>query len=99
MLENCLYFALCDIDSDKLIGFARAISDQIFRAAIYDVMLETKYQGKGIGRLLMDTVLNNPKMKCVERIELYTVDKAPFYEKWGFVSLNDRMTLMRKTTR
>lgn len=22
-------------------------------------------------------------MKCVERIELYTVDRAPFYENWS----------------
>jgi hypothetical protein len=37
-------------DGDKIVGFGRAISDGIFNAAIYDVVIEDIYQNKGIGQ-------------------------------------------------
>ncbi|MGL5510993.1 MAG: GNAT family N-acetyltransferase [Microcoleaceae cyanobacterium] len=71
-------------DADKLIGFARATSDGIYRATIWDVVIDPNYQGAGLGRKLVQTVLSHPKMSKVERIYLMTTHQQKFYERIGF---------------
>ena len=71
-------------DSEKTIGFARATSDGIYRATIWDVAIHPDYQGSGIGRKLVQTVLSHPRMSRVERVYLMTTYKQSFYERIGF---------------
>lgn len=71
-------------DRETLIGFARATSDGIYRAAIWDVIIHPDYQGRGLGSKLVETVLSHPKMQRVERIYLTTTHQQHFYEKIGF---------------
>jgi len=73
-------------DSDRLIGFARATSDGIYRATIWDVVIHPDYQGAGLGRKLVQTVLSHPKMSRVERIYLMTTHQQSFYARIGFES-------------
>jgi ribosomal protein S18 acetylase RimI-like enzyme len=72
-------------DEDKLIGFARATSDGIYRAGIWDVAIDPDYQRLGLGRKLVETVLAHPHMQRVERIYLFTTHHQHFYERLGFV--------------
>jgi N-acetylglutamate synthase-like GNAT family acetyltransferase len=72
-------------DENKLIGFARATSDGIYRAAIWDVAIDPDYQRLGLGRKLVETVLAHPYMQRVERIYLFTTHHQSFYERLGFV--------------
>ncbi|MBF2028807.1 MAG: GNAT family N-acetyltransferase [Oscillatoriales cyanobacterium C42_A2020_001] len=71
-------------DNDRMIGFARATSDGVYRATIWDVVIHPDYQGAGLGRKLVQTVLSHPKMCCVERVYLMTTHQQAFYEKIGF---------------
>ena len=71
-------------DGDRLIGFARATSDGIYRAAIWDVVVDPDYQGAGLGRKLVQTVLSHPMVSKVERVYLTTTHKQSFYERIGF---------------
>ena len=71
-------------DRKTLIGFARATSDGIYRASIWDVIIHPDYQGRGLGSKLVETVLSHPKMQRVERIYLTTTHQQHFYEKIGF---------------
>jgi N-acetylglutamate synthase-like GNAT family acetyltransferase len=80
-------------DGDRLMGFARATSDGIYRATIWDVVVHPDYQGAGIGRKLVTTVLSHPHMARVERIYLMTTNQQPFYEKIGF-SVNPSTTML-----
>jgi N-acetylglutamate synthase-like GNAT family acetyltransferase len=73
-------------DEDKLIGFARATSDGIYRAGIWDVAIDPDYQRLGLGRKLVETVLAHPYMQRVERIYLFTTHHQRFYEQIGFVT-------------
>lgn len=68
----------------RLIGFARATGDGIYRATIWDVVVHPDYQSYGIGRRLIDTLLVHPLLLDVERIYLMTTFKQGFYEKLGF---------------
>jgi ribosomal protein S18 acetylase RimI-like enzyme len=73
-------------DEEKLIGFARATSDGIYRAAIWDVAIDPDYQRLGLGRKLVETVLAHPYLQRVERIYLFTTHHQGFYERLGFVT-------------
>ena len=71
-------------DRDCLIGFARATSDGVYRAVIWDVVIHPEYQGAGLGRKLVQTVLSHPKLNRVERVYLMTTHQQKFYERIGF---------------
>lgn len=71
-------------ENDQLIGFARATSDGIYRATIWDVVVDCDYQRLGLGRKLIETLLDYPCMKRVERVYLSTTHHQTFYERLGF---------------
>ena len=71
-------------DGEQLIGFARATSDGIYRAIIWDVVIHPEYRGAGLGRKLVETVLSHPHMNRVERVYLLTTHQQQFYEQIGF---------------
>ncbi|WP_017717626.1 GNAT family N-acetyltransferase [Kamptonema formosum] len=71
-------------DGEQMIGFARATSDGIYRGAIWDVVIHPDYQGAGLGRKLVQTVLSHPRMSRVERVYLMTTRQQKFYERIGF---------------
>ncbi|MBD2103750.1 GNAT family N-acetyltransferase [Leptolyngbya sp. FACHB-261] len=80
-------------DGDQLIGFARATSDGIYRATIWDVVIHPNYQGSGLGRKLVQTVLAHPHVARVERIYLMTTHQQAFYERIGF-TVNSSTTML-----
>lgn len=71
-------------DGPQLIGFARATSDGMYRATIWDVVIHPDYQGAGLGRRLVETVLAHPHVNRAERVYLMTTHQQTFYERIGF---------------
>jgi N-acetylglutamate synthase-like GNAT family acetyltransferase len=71
-------------DGDKLVGHARATSDTVYRATIWDVVIHPDYRGTGLGRKLVQTVLAHPSVCNVERVYLMTTHQQAFYEHIGF---------------
>ncbi|MBX2863820.1 MAG: GNAT family N-acetyltransferase [Leptolyngbyaceae cyanobacterium MAG.088] len=78
---------------NRLIGFARATSDGVYRATIWDVVIHNDYQGAGFGRKLVETVLSHPHMSNVERVYLMTTNQKKFYERVGFTE-NETNTMV-----
>jgi N-acetylglutamate synthase-like GNAT family acetyltransferase len=72
-------------DRDRLIGFARATSDGIYRAMIFDVVIDPDYRRLGLGRKLVETILGHSCIQRVEKIYLITTDQQSFYERLGFL--------------
>lgn len=69
-------------DREKLIGFGRATSDGAYQAAIYDVVVIPEYQKRGIGRLIMERILQSIS-HC--NIILYAnLGREEFYTKLNF---------------
>lgn len=86
-------------DHEELIGFARATSDGIYRAMVWDVVIHPDYRGQGLGRQLVQTLLAHPHMNRVERIYLTTTHQQSFYEHIGFVcNSSTTMVLNQQTT-
>ena len=69
---------------DCLIGFGRATSDKIYRAVLWDVVVKSEFKGVGIGKLIVENLINQKSIKNVERIYLMTTNKIGFYSKLGF---------------
>ncbi len=80
-------------DGDRLIGFARATSDRIYRGTIWDVVVSPSHQGAGIGRKLIHTLLSHPAMAKVERVYLMTTQQQEFYKRIGF-DVNPSTTML-----
>jgi ribosomal protein S18 acetylase RimI-like enzyme len=90
MLQNTDYH-FSAWDGQKLIGFARVLTDGIYRATLWDVVVHPDYQGQGIGEELMDHILSHSILSKVEKFWLNTRDKFRFYEKFGFVRSDQGM--------
>jgi len=73
-------------DGPKLVGFGRVLTDYVYRATIWDVIVNKDYQGQDIGTQIMQRILHHPDLKRVELFWLCTRDKQAFYEKLGFSS-------------
>jgi GNAT superfamily N-acetyltransferase len=71
-------------DDEILVGFARATSDGVYRATIWDVVIHPDYRGGGLGRKLVQTVLADPLLQRVERVYLTTTHQQQFYARIGF---------------
>ena len=71
-------------EKDCLIGFGRATSDKIYRAVLWDVVVKSEFKGVGIGKLIVENLINQKSIKNVERIYLMTTKKSSFYSKLGF---------------
>jgi N-acetylglutamate synthase-like GNAT family acetyltransferase len=71
-------------EKDKLIACARVLTDYVYRAIVFDVIVHSDYQGKGLGRQLMDQVVCHDSLKEVEYFFLYTADKEEFYRRLGW---------------
>lgn len=87
-MEHTL-FRVSIYDGDKIVAMARMIGDMGLDYYIKDVIVRPQYQGKGIGRLLIDELLKFIKENGVKNtgifVELCAMpDKIPFYEKFGF---------------
>jgi ribosomal protein S18 acetylase RimI-like enzyme len=72
-------------DRDRLVGFGRVLTDYVFRASIWDVIVDKHYQSRGIGTEIVEHILHHPALKQVELFWLCT--RMPgFYERLGFSS-------------
>ena len=67
----------------KQIGFARVISDFATYAYICDDFILEEYQGRGLGRWLMESILGYPELQGLRRWMLIAEDPR-IYSKFGF---------------
>lgn len=69
-------------DDDKIVGVGRALSDGVSQGAIYNVALDDKYQGQGIGKAIVEKLI---EQMPGQNIILYTHPQTvAMYEKFGF---------------
>ena len=80
-------------NQNQLIGFGRATSDLVFRAVLWDIVIAKQFHGLGMGKLLIEAILSNKKIKSVERIYLMTTKSSNFYKQFGF-KLNNKQSLL-----
>ncbi|WP_328998433.1 GNAT family N-acetyltransferase [Kribbella sp. NBC_00709] len=85
--------------SDRLIGFARVLTDYTHIALVLDVIVDDSHRGSGLGSVLLDAMVNHPDLTTVRSLELVCQPNLiPFYRRWGFTDQVGPSTLMRRTT-
>ena len=78
-------------DADRLIGFGRAISDGEYQAGIYDVAVSPEWQRKGVGKLILQAILD--RLSHCNVILYSSPGKEGFYRKFGFRGLKTGMAM------
>ena len=82
-------FRVSIFDGNEIVAMARMIGDMGLDYYIKDVVVKPEYQGKGIGRLLINELFKFIKENGVKNTDIFVElcampDKIPFYEKFGF---------------
>lgn len=96
MLQTSWIIGIKDPKTDKLIAFARVLTDYVFRAFIYDVIVAKDYRKLGLGKLIINSILNHENLRNIERIELNCIDSnVAFYQKLGFNNVPEGTNMMR----
>jgi predicted GNAT family N-acyltransferase len=101
LAHSDIVFGLVEAESDRLVGFARVLTDRIYRATLYDVIVSGDRRGAELGKRLMDAVTSHPDLAAIEQLELHCLPELePFYAKWGFVhNTTGTSTLRRRRAR
>ena len=95
-----LIFAFCDSETGRLAAFARVLTDYVYKAVIFDVIVDRPHRATGVGRLLLEAITSHPALLFVEHMELYCrPELVAFYSKWGFTANLDELCFMRKKQR
>lgn len=84
-LANSLVFGLHD--EEKQIGLARVVTDYATFAWLCDVFIDDAYRGKGLGKWLMETILDHPDLQGLRRWLLATRDAHGLYSQFGWKPL------------
>jgi len=82
---------------ETMIGFARAAGDGVFSVTIWDVVVRPEFQKRGIGKLLINSMLTKLNDCGIPLITLYSeLDKINFYSKLGFETYSKNIISMYK---
>lgn len=70
----------------RLVGFARATSDHAFNATIWDVVVDPKFQNRGLGKALMKYAIAQLRNADISNITLFADPQVvKFYQRLGFI--------------
>jgi len=69
-------------DEEIIIGFARGTTDYVFNGQINNVVVDSKYRRKGIGKVLINKILDNSKQ--VTYMLRGSIRNEEFYRSLGF---------------
>jgi GNAT superfamily N-acetyltransferase len=88
-IANSLCFGLYKKESGRQLGFARIATDYVVFAWLMDVFIAPEYQGQGLGKFLIQSILDHPSLQEVRGIGLKTKDAHGLYQQFGFARPND----------
>ena len=70
----------------RLVGFSRATSDRAFNATVWDVVVHPDFQGRGLGKELMNQTIERLRRADISNITLFADPQVvDFYRNLGFM--------------
>ena len=85
-IEFSLNFGIYD-RSGSQVGFARVVTDFATVAYLGDVFVLESHRGRGLGKWLMECVMQHPSLQGLRRWILLTRDAHGLYSQSGFTPL------------
>lgn len=90
-------FGVVTADSQELVGFTRVLTDRVYKAVLFDVIVHSKHRGAGLGSFLLTHILQHPVLSRVAHVELYCLpERREFYRRHGFTDALGELQLMRR---
>lgn len=90
-------FGAVEDGTDRLCAFTRVLTDEVYRAVLFDVVVHPEHRGKGLAGMVLEAVISHPDLASVENLLLYCKpDVIELYEKWGFTDGSSSMHLMKR---
>jgi GNAT superfamily N-acetyltransferase len=96
VVERSIAHSLCFgvYTAGRQIGFARVITDRAVFAYLSDVFVVQEFQGRGVGKALVKTILEHPELQGLKLFLLRTVDAHGLYAGFGFKAVERPEELM-----
>ena len=94
-IKGSLPFVLRD-PAGAVAGFARVVTDKASFGYICDLFVLPQQRGKGLSKLLTETILSHPELQGLRRWMLATDDAHGLYRQFGFVPLAKPDVYMEK---
>jgi GNAT superfamily N-acetyltransferase len=82
-IDNSLCFGAYDKEN-RLVGFARVVSDLTIVAYLMDVFILEEHRSQGLGKQLIGHIVNHPALQDIRFWRLDTDDAHELYRKYGF---------------
>lgn len=83
---ECSSYSVVGIEDDRVIGFARAMSDEAFAVYIADILVTPELQRQGIGRSLTRAILDHyPLGRFHHQVLVAERGAEGFYRRLGLV--------------
>lgn len=93
-IRNSLSFGAFD-EKDNLVGFARVVTDYVSIWYLCDVIVDEKYRGQGIGKMLISAVVSDERFAKASAL-LKTKDAHGLYRKYGFKDVDVNRVMYRE---
>lgn len=93
-IEHSLPFGL--YKGERQIGFARVVTDYATFAWLADVYVLDEFRGEGLGKWLVETVLDYPAFQALRRWILGTRDAHDLYRRFGFTEIEEPQFYLHK---
>ncbi|MEC3964617.1 GNAT family N-acetyltransferase [Flagellimonas halotolerans] len=87
-IEKSICFGMYDEKGEQM-AYARIITDGLVFAYIMDVVVFNPNKRKGLGKKLIQHILDRSDVKKVNTVALKTIDAHHFYENLGFKRIGD----------
>ena len=86
-IRNSLVFGV--YDGQRQIGVARVVTDYSIFAYLCDVFIHEEYRAAGLGKWLIQAIMDHPELAGMRRWVLVTNDAHGLYRQYGFSPLDD----------
>jgi N-acetylglutamate synthase-like GNAT family acetyltransferase len=86
-IRNSLVFGV--YDGEQQVGVARVVTDFSIFAYLCDVFIHEDYRAHGLGKWLVQAIMDHPELAGMRRWVLVTNDAHGLYRQYGFTSLDD----------
>ena len=73
------------------------ITDTVVFAWVCDLFVLEEHRGRGLGKWIVDLIVNHPMLCDVKRLALRTKDAHGLYQQYGFLTIEapDGLTMER----
>ena len=93
-IENSFCFGLFK-DAEQ-VGLARVITDYATFAYLADVFVLESERGKGLGKMLIQHIMEHPRLQGLRNWTLATRDAHGLYVQFGFQAADASLAMMKK---